>query len=571
MNKLIIAIIGLCTVAAGGIFSQTPVPNNFIAPLEIPASISGTFGELRSNHFHSGVDFTTNGKNGYKVRAVADGYVSRIKISPVGYGKALYITHYNGYTTVYGHLDKFVGRIDSFVMAKHYELERFDMDVYLKAGELTVTSGQTVALSGNSGSSSGPHLHFEVRDTKSEKALNPFLFRRDAADNVKPVIAGMCIYPMDVQSTALGQREPKYMKVVKVNQEFKLEGDPMPTAAGRIGFGIETFDYLSGAMRKCGVYAITLSVNGQKVFKSEMNGFFFDETRYINSLIDYKSKILHSRNIQKSFIDPNNKLGIYQHRMGDGTVDIEPEKTYSIEYEVVDIYGNTSLLRFKLKGVEKSKQAGLVDKNVNALDYRKSHQLENDGIKVNLPANCFYKNEVFLFEKAGNGPIADVWRVGERSVPLHIPMAVAIKVPEKHKANVKQMCLARKDASGKLIYAGGKAESGWISGNIRETGLYTLAIDSIKPSVSIKNPAPDNNYKEKSLLTLTVTDNFSGIAAYRCLVNNQWALFEYDAKTNQLVCSLTRLGIDKNKTHTLTVEVTDGCGNTTTRNWKFQY
>lgn len=554
----------------GTALAQKTVPNEFKAPMEISPVVSGTFGELRPNHFHSGVDFATNGQIGYKVVAIAEGYVSRIKISPIGYGKAVYITHPNGYTSVYGHLERFSAKIDSIAMARQYEKQRFEIDEYFKPSVMSVKAGEVVGLSGNTGSSGGPHLHFEVRDTKTEKALNPLLFRRDAADNVAPLIQGIRLYPQGDGARINASVKAVYYKVVKVNNDYKIEGNPVLTASGKIGIGIEAIDFVSGSYRKCGVYSIGLQMNGKTVFESVMDGFFFDQTRYINSYIDYAFKQSSGKSVMKSFVEPNNKLNVYGVLENDGFIEILPGATHEMVYQVADIYGNKSKLVFKLKGTNLVKET-VEKKDDKLLSFSKSHEIEAEGIKVNIPANCFYTNVSFPFMVISKGPVGNVWRVGDRSVPLHLPVSVNIKVPQKFDGYKQQVCMARKDASGKLNYVTGSYQFGWVNAMVRETGDYTLAIDTVAPSVSIKNPMPENNYRGKAALELTVVDNFSGVAEYNGFIDDAWALLEYDPKTKRLLCPLNRIPIEKNKRHSLRVVIKDACGNQTVKEWKFTY
>lgn len=269
-------ILVFCSSLSVNGLAQTHVENNFRAPLDLIPNMSGSFGELRPNHFHSGVDFTTNGQCGYKVYAVGDGYVSRIKISSVGYGKAVYVTHPNGYTTLYGHLEGFTHQIDSIVMAEHYDKQRFDIDFKLKPAEIPVKSGQVIGYSGNSGSSGGPHLHFEVRETDSEHAMNPLLFRNDIKDNVKPTIYGIRFYPLSGDASVAGKHSPLYLKAVGAAGVYKVENGAVIMAGGTIGVGVETIDFISGSTRKCGVYSVSLKVNDTEVYRSEMESFSFD-------------------------------------------------------------------------------------------------------------------------------------------------------------------------------------------------------------------------------------------------------------------------------------------------------
>ena len=284
MRRNIVTIFLVCTVNI--LFSQGNYPKDyFINPVEIPLVLSGTFGELRSNHFHAGLDIKTQHRRGFKILATADGYVSRINVSLWGYGNALYVTHPNGYTTVYGHLKSFSPEIDAFVRKKQYEKESFTIRLYPKADELKVKKGEVIALSGNSGSSGGPHLHFEVRDVKSN-ILNPMLFGIDIPDHKNPTIQGAFAYSKNADAQV--NQSNKNVQLVFNRQ---VNGDLLANtiyAYGSIGFGINAYDRLDGAINRNGLYDLEMSVNGNKIFQFTANKFSFDESRLINSYIDYE-------------------------------------------------------------------------------------------------------------------------------------------------------------------------------------------------------------------------------------------------------------------------------------------
>jgi len=549
--------------------AQTHIENNFRAPMDLIPNMSGSFGELRPNHFHSGVDFTTNSQCGYKVYAVGDGYVSRIKISSVGYGNAVYVTHPNGYTTLYGHLEGFTHQIDSFVIAEHYDKQRFDIDFKLSPRDIPVKSGQVIGYSGNSGSSGGPHLHFEVRETDSEHAMNPLLFRNDIKDNVKPTIYGIRIYPLSGDASVAGKHSPLYFKAVGAAGIYKVENGTVIAAGGTIGVGVETIDFITGTTRKCGVYSISLKVNDTEVYRSEMESFSFDYTRYINSLVDYAYKVNSGKWVQKSYIEPNNLLDIYKTRKSRGYIDIEEGETYQFQYTIKDASGNASVMNFVVKGVKPLEVSdNTADK---ALSCKTTHEFEFDELKVNTPENCFYADVNFGVRKLIDNQGADVWQIGDRTIPVQVPVAVEMKVPASLDKYKNQVALARKEASGKLTFAGGSYQFGWIIAKVRDLGTFTLTTDTQAPVISWKDMPAGANYKGRKTLEMLISDNFSGINDYRCEIDGSWALFEYDAKTRRLICPLTRIPISKGKKHSLHVTVTDGCGNVAKKELSFVY
>jgi hypothetical protein len=564
-----IKFVGVIVLGASwAVNAQTHIENTFRAPMDILPNMSGSFGELRPNHFHSGVDFTTNSQCGQKVYAVADGYVSRIRISATGYGKAVYITHDNGYTTLYGHLDGFTHAIDSVVVAEHYDKQSFEIDFKLGSRDLPVRGGQLIGYSGNTGGSGGPHLHFEVRETTSERAMNPLLFRNDIKDNVKPSVYGIKFYPLSDDAAIECLHQSQYKKVTGAGGVYRLENNAVIKASGSIGMGIETIDFSTGSVRKCGVYSIALFVNDTQVFKSEMESFSFDHTRYINSLVDYAYKVNSGKWVQKSFIDENNKLDIYTEKKNRGFIEIEPGETYDMRYEIQDVRGNKSLVKFTIKGGEPKENK---TEKAKLLNCKTSHQVDNDELRVSVPEDCFYTDVNFIVKKLVDGQGADVWQIGERTIPVQQPISIEMKVPASLDKYKNQVALAYKNGNGKLTFAGGGYKYGWIIGKIRDLGNYTLTIDNVAPSVNWKDLPAGYNYKGRKTLELLIADNFSGIASYRCEIDGTWALFEYDAKTRRLICPLNRARIARGKKHSLHVTVSDGCGNVTKKEWSFIY
>ena len=555
--------------------AQKPVPNEFLPPMQIPPVVSGTFGELRPNHFHSGLDLATNGTVGHKVVAVADGTVSRIKVSATGYGKAVYIRHNNGYTTVYGHLEDYSPKIDSFVLAQQYLKESFEIDWIGEDPSMKVTAGEVIGFSGNSGSSGGPHLHFEIRDSRTEFPINPLLFYRAPLDDVKPIIRGIQLIPLDQTSRVRGVEKPVFLKTVLHNGVYRLEGEPIPipSAAGVIGAGIDVIDHLTANHRICGVYSIRLLVNGREIYFSEMNQFGFHETRYINSHVDYQTYILTGRKIQKSAVDVNNKLSIYKNLENRGRITIEEGKSYLFRYEVKDTYGNESVAEFTVKGVSLPVVKNEKTDSSTIVKVGRSFQEKNEHYEVFIPENTFYTDVPFSIKPISlpAGAVSKAFSVGNRTTPLHTAISFQLKVPQEVDHYKQKIVMAKIGTNGKPSYAGGQYKFGWVIAKVRELGDYTLMIDSVAPGVSLRNPAPNMNYRGRKTLELTITDNFSGIASYRCEINGIWELFEYDAKTNRLICPLHKLKIVTNKKHSLKVTVTDNAGNSTVRNYNIFY
>lgn len=345
--------------------SQGNYPTDyFINPLEIPLVLSGTFGELRSNHFHAGLDIKTQGREGLNVVSAADGYVSRINVSQWGYGKALYITHPNGYTTVYGHLKKFSPAIEAFVKKAQYQKESFIIRLYPKSTELKVRKGEIIALSGNSGSSGGPHLHYEIRDVKAN-ILNPMMFGMEIPDHKRPSIQSAFAYSKNDKAQVNHSNKVVNLYLKRTNSGNLLANTIY--AHGEIGFGINAFDRLDAAINQNGLYELEMSVNGEQLFVFRADKFSFAESRYINTYLDYERYIRLKQRVQKCFIElPQSKLNLYKKLSNHGFVNVKDSLDYQVEITAKDFEGNKTKLTIPIRG---KKDTILVAKTIKKTPY----------------------------------------------------------------------------------------------------------------------------------------------------------------------------------------------------------
>ncbi len=553
-------------------YAQKYMPNDWVYPLALKPVVSGSFGELRSNHFHSGLDLTTHGKTGYKVYSSDKGYVARIKVSPYGYGKALYVNHPGGYTTVYGHLENYSDRIDSVVLAQQYTEESFAVELFFKPGELTVEKGEVIAYSGNSGGSGGPHLHYEVRETTSQKPTDPLFFRQDVEDDVRPQIQGLKIYPLQKNAYVDGKMEALYMPAVQYEGDFHPKGRKEIKAIGAIGLGVQVLDYYSDSWRKCGVSSIELFANDTLVFHSLLDEFSFAETRFINSLIDYGEKKRSGKVIQKSFVEPNNQLSIYQ-KGGAYTVHLANGERKDIKYVIQDVSGNVSVLTFTLVGQTVINGHPPVEE-ARMIKYNESFSMDSLGFSVRMPAKALYANVPFHFykEKKVESTLAHVYSFGDSHDPVHLNFEVQLQVADSLYHLNDKLFVAGVTATGKIYYLGGTLKGNVLSTTTRGFGRFSLAADTILPTIQFKSVPPTANYSNRKTLQVIIDDEMSGIRSYQCYIDDQWALFEYDAKRNLLEGSFKKMPfLNKNTQHQLLVKVEDNRGNRSERKLTFTY
>jgi hypothetical protein len=511
---------------------------DFISPLDIPLVLSGNFGELRSNHFHSGLDFKTQGISGHNVFAVESGHVSRINIQPGGYGKALYIDHPNGYTTVYGHVSTFNSRIEKYIKDIQYRRKSHSINIYLKPGELVVGKGEIIALSGNTGSSSGPHLHFEIRRTAGQIPLNGLFFGLPIRDDIPPVITRLAVYPVGDGSHVQNSDAPQIFTPLKRENGYTISADRPIRVHGEIGFGIEVYDYLNGAQNRCGIYSIELLLDGRRFFYSEMNEFSFGESRFINAHIDYAQKHHNRISIQRLYKLPYNELSIYKQLENNGLIEILDTVTREIKIMVTDSYGNTSVLEFPLRGTGvQPLMKGKNSFNGKILPYNAPSNFSDRNLKLTFPEYCFYEDVHFSYTRTNGkqGLFSDVFHLHRESTPVHKSFGIDISLtgtPEKYH---DQLCLVKVEDDGKLSYAGGKYNNGVLSESLRDFGKYAVAVDTLSPAIRPLNLKHGTDLTQLPGLRFHIEDDLSGIKTYNGYLDGEWILFEYDPKNDLLL------------------------------------
>jgi hypothetical protein len=520
--------------------AQNNYPKNYFrSPVSFPVSLAGSFGEIRKNHFHSGIDIRTEGVQGKPVYAIADGFVSRVNVSPGGFGKALYITHPNGYTSLYGHLRNYAGAIAVWVKAQQVKKESFALDIEVPEGMLKVKKGDLVAYSGNSGASGGPHLHFEIRDAKTQQIIDPLDFGFMKTDGIPPKIAWIKIYPMGDNSLVNFSDKAVLIPVTGSGGDFRLKMADTVKVSGNIIFGIETSDNAEGGL-KTGVHAIELTVDGTRVFSQNIERFAFAETRYVNSLIDYPAFVQNKRKIQRSYVAPNNKLGVYANVKNRGILNFADAKVHRIQYVVRDAFGNPATLLFYVKSHPQANAGArpkLVEQNGDQLFTWKTDNLfERSNIKFVVPAEAVYDD--FLFEYSLTPPVqgsfSGVHHLQNQYVPLHTWCTLSIKT-ENIPTNLESKAVIVSVSPGnKFTSKGGTLENGWITTKIRDFGNYTVSVDTEPPVIKAINIFPNKKVKKQSSILMKISDNLSGIKTYRGTLNGKWILVDYDEKNRLL-------------------------------------
>ncbi|WP_293310823.1 M23 family metallopeptidase [Pedobacter sp. UBA5917] len=551
-------------VQAQQIFSNNKYPiTDFRQPLDItPPALAGSFGEIRGNHFHSGIDFRTNQREGYPVYAVADGYISRLRVQNSGFGQALYINHPNGFTTVYGHLQRFAPKIASVVKNLEYEKKSFEIDEFPDATLIPVHKGEIIAWSGNRGSSGGPHLHFEIRDTKTEETINPQFFGIVIPDNIPPVIHGLYVYRLNGKT--FNEFTPKQAIAISgANGLYKTAAAVILT--GEVGFGIVVTDRHNGLSGTNGVYSIQLEVDGKMVYTSALERFAFEDSKAINSHIDYPTYLNTKRSIQKSFVDPGNPLKIYSSLVNSGRINFNDGAQHQLRYIITDSKGNSAVLPFTVNAGSAPIAPTIVPAGI-IYPYNKVNEFNAEDVKVVFPMGTLYSDLNFTYKKlprpAGNAWSA-VHQIHNRYTPLHIGFDLWIKADNLPENLRSKALIVNSNGSSQ----GGSFDNGYVKATPKNFGSFYIATDTIAPRIVPVNISEGKNMAGLSKIFFKISDNLSGIKSFNGYIDGKWALMEFDTKTATLWHSFDERTIVGK--HTLELVVIDMKENTRKYNVNF--
>lgn len=542
MKRYIAALFLLYSLSA---FSQEKPEVSFASPFDFPLTLSGNFGEIRANHFHGGLDFKTGGVTGKPVRALANGYISRIRVTH-GSGYVLDVVYDDGYSTINRHLSGFIGEIAKRVEDLQYKDECYEVEIIPEPEEYLVKKGQQIAWSGNTGYSFGPHLHLDVFETATGDYIDPMpFFLNRIKDTTAPKAEGIMLFPKPGKGVVEGLQE---------NRTFPLNNNGRPIEAwGVIGAGIKAYDYMDGVHNRYGVHTVVLTVDGQEVFRSTVDRFSQEENRMINSWTYGQ--------YMKSFIDPGNTLRMLKAAGENrGWVTIDEERDYQFLYTLTDAFGNTSRSRFTVRG-KKQPVEPLQHRDKYYFAWNRTNMLQEPGLTLIVPKGTLYADVALNYQmKADSGAVAYTYQFNDKPVSLHSGCELRIGLRRMPVADTTKYYVARVTPKG-LYGAGGKYEDGFMKTTVRELATYTVAVDTVPPVITPVNP---KNWGRTGKIVYTIKDKATGIRSYRGTIDGKYALFGRPNMTrSQYECKLDPKRVKKGGKHTVEMVAVDGCGNET--------
>jgi hypothetical protein len=534
----------------------------FVSPLNIPLYLAGNYGEIRSAHFHAGIDIKTQQVEGKTVVAADSGYVFRVAVQSGGYGHGLYLRHPSGFVTVYGHLRQFTPQIDAWVKEQQYRKKSFEVDLNPDEKQFVFRKGEAIGISGNTGSSGGPHLHFEIRDKSASIPLNGLKYSFPIKDLVKPKIEWLCIYPLDDSSTVNGINRKLMLPVSTLKNNLYIKANN-PSLSGNIGFGIVTYDLLSNSLNKCEPYSMSLYEDSILHFRCVIDSIPFSQTGYVASMIDYGEKIRGGKTIQKLYVEPNNNLSIYKKAINRGAIRFSDSLEHNIIISVADAYDNRSDLLFKVHSTgfkdPLAPPPGSDSNIVARFYYNNLNVYETPEVRVVVPRDALFDNIKFHFTRTetDSGKFSPVFSIHSEEIPLKRAFVLSIKPRNLPPYLRSKAGITGIGVNGNVISQGGSYKNGYVTAQEKSFGRFFVSVDTIAPVIKPYGFRNGGKYTDGQVISFRIRDNESGIAKYSGYIDQQWALFEYDGKNELLFYRIDGEKIQKGKTHKIEVIVSD--------------
>jgi murein DD-endopeptidase MepM/ murein hydrolase activator NlpD len=566
MRLIVLTFILLYTLPVQA--QQSPYPKDYFRnPLGIPMELTANFGELRPNHWHMGLDLRTNQKENLPVYAAAEGYIAHIGVRSQSFGRFIIINHPNGLSTLYGHLNDFFPALEEYVIRKQYEKESWAIELDFTPQQFPVTKETFIAYSGNTGGSQGPHLHFEIFDTKTEKRRNPLLFDFPITDKVPPDLSKLAIYD---RSKTVYLQTPRVYNLKQTDQGFVIPKQPLiETGHNRISFAINATDRMSNSKNPNGIYSAKLYVDEEPRSSFVIDSIDYDESVYINAHIDYKLRYSGGSFLQHLSQLPGDKGPAYQGVRGDGILYLEDTAVHSVRIDVTDPAGNLSQLNFRIRydGSLPPDEKGYTGSTTFIPG--KVNVLEKPGFELYLSEKSLYDTvSPAYYVTASSAPhsFSDIHTAGDPSVPLHDDAIIRIKLKKPVPEEWQDKLLILRSDKKRKDYKKAVWQEQWLSAKFGDFGSFQLLADAQPPSVNELGKGDTINLSPSSRIVFTPSDN-TGIRKFRAELDGQWLRFTNDKSRNWIYKFDERCPYG---VHHLKVSAEDLAGNVTVKEWWFR-
>ena len=550
--RLLYRIILIIFISVSNLFSQEK-----FSPVEIPILLSGTFGEFRKTHFHTGIDIKTQGKEGLRVRAIDDGDLIRVKVSTSGYGKVVYIRHYDGTTSVYAHLKKFSPRIQQIIKKLQYEKKRYEIEKFFKEGEFKLKKSEIIGFSGNTGGSSGPHLHFELRDTEKEKPLNPLKYGYVVADTIAPRIHNLYLYNF------LKERTSNKIKIELIKNKNLYTNNDTIKINGMFGFGYSGYDRQNSSYNKNGIYKRELTINGKRFYSYKFDDLIFPDGKKIDLLIDYEAYNIDKIRIKKLYQTIDSKFSFLENNDNRGLFKVIKDSLYNIKIIFEDINKNKSIVSLVVKGSENEKSYNFSENEIEDKLYYTDMEYERKFKDLNLiiPKNAFYESTNLNFKyKLDTLIIEKFTKAPKKGLNLEFFLPKNLDSVYLRQTCIGKLNINKKGKRNKIQYVFGNQKDNLIYAKSISGGKYFLTKDTISPSIKPINFRNEKWVTNLSTLRIRVDDEFSGIKKYRASINGKWILMEHEPKRKLLFFEFDDVKFSKTELK-LNLNVEDMVGN----------